>query len=72
VRTLPSKLALSLLSLSLFFGINLAFATEKEELALITKQLAQVKESLLRSEIVSGTEQAKRYHFNYQAVQPSL
>lgn len=72
MRILPFKLAFCLLSLSLFVGINSAVATEKEELTLVIKQLTQVKESLLRSEIVSGTEQAERYHFNYQAAQNDI
>jgi len=71
MRIGPSKRVLCILALSLL-GVNIAQATEKEELALIIKQLTQVKESLLRSEIVSGTEQAKRYHFNYQAVQGDI
>lgn len=69
MHILSSKLALYLLSVSLFVGISSAGASEKEELALIIKQLTQVKASLLRSEIVSGTEQTDRYHFNYQIAQ---
>ncbi|WP_392562238.1 RAQPRD family integrative conjugative element protein [Orbus sturtevantii] len=71
MRISLSKRVLCILTL-LLLGTNIVQATEKEELALITKQLTQVKESLLRSEIVSGTEQAQRYHFNYQAAQSDI
>lgn len=56
----------------LTININTVNATEREELAQIIKQLTQVKESFLRSEIVSGTEQKERYHFNYQAAQDDI
>lgn len=72
MRTLSVKSAIILFCLSQFLGINSASATEKEELALIIKQLSQVKKSLLRSEIVSGTDQKERYHFNYQAAQNDI
>lgn len=72
MRTLPAKIVLSILCLSPLLGISAAFATEKDELTLIIKQLTQVKASLIRSEIVSGTDQTGRYHFNYEAAQNDI
>ncbi|OCG64104.1 hypothetical protein A9G48_04045 [Gilliamella sp. wkB18] len=72
MRQSHSKLILLMVGLSLLLGSNLSVATEKDELALVLKQLTQVKQSLLKSEIVSGTEQTERYHFNYQTAQNDI
>ncbi|MFQ0972074.1 RAQPRD family integrative conjugative element protein [Gilliamella sp. BG3] len=66
------NIILSIVGLSLLLSSNLSVANEKEELALVLKQLKQVKQSLLKSEIVSGTEQSERYHFNYKAIQNDI
>jgi RAQPRD family integrative conjugative element protein len=66
------NIILSIVGLSLLLSSNLSVANEKEELALVLKQLKQVKKSLIKSEIVSGTEQSERYHFNYKAIQNDI
>lgn len=61
-----------LLCVGLAMGATSAHATEQEELALVIKQLVQVKQSLIRSDLVASTEPTTRYHFNYQSAQEDL
>lgn len=63
---------LLIIGVSLLFNSNFSVANEKDELALVLKQLKQVKQSLLKSEVISGTEQLERYHFNYNAIQNDI
>lgn len=59
--------------ISALFGLTTyCQATEQDELALVIKQMEQIKQSLIRSEIVSSTDKVQRYHFNYRAVEDDL
>lgn len=47
-------------------------ANENDELAIILKQLQQVKQSLVRSQIISTTGEKERYSFDYQAAKDDI
>lgn len=66
------KLTIPLMIILFLSFSNHSFATESDELSLVVKQLKQVKESLIKSEIVSSAEQNVRYHFNYSSAQEDI
>lgn len=67
------KLTIPLMIILFLSFSNHSFATESDELSLVVKQLKQIKESLIKSEIVSSAEYSNvRYHFNYSSAHEDI